>query len=729
VDLNPSGYTSSYATGISGSQQVGYGTSPDGNIHALLWSGTAASTMDLHSLLSTNYGMFSVAAGIDANGDIVGYAYNTSTGQYDAILWFTTVDICMSSSPANGGTTSGGGTYECGSNVTVCATANSCYGFVNWTDQNSNVVSTSACYSFTAMSNATLVASFAPIIYTIDTSSSPANGGTTSGGGAYECGSNVTVCATANSCYGFVNWTDQSSNVVSTSACYSFTAMSNATLVANFALSSGSTNGSLATLWSFTGGSDGASPAAGLVQGSDGNFYGTTSYGGTNGSNGTVFRITPSGSLTTLWSFTGGSDGGYPTAALVQGSDGNFYGTAPGGGASGAGTVFRITPSGSLTSLWSFTGGSDGASPAAGLVQGSDGNFYGTAPGGGASGTGTVFRITPSGSLTTLWSFTGGSDGASPAAGLVQGTDGNFYGTTSGSGSGPSANGTVFKLIISRTIDTSSSPSDDGTTSGGGTYECGSNVTVCATANSCYGFVNWTDQNSNVVRTSACYSFTVTGNATLVASFAPIIYTIDTSSSPSDDGTTSGGGTYECGSNVTVCATANSCYGFVNWTDQNSNVVSTSACYSFTAMSNATLVASFALVDSVGDGILDVWRQQYFGTGATTNSQSCATCDADGTGQNNLFKYTAGLDPTNPASVFILQIAGVTNQPAQENLLFNPVVTGRTYTPQYTTDLVSGVWSPLTTYTVLGTNGNQVTITDTNPIPPQEFYRIDISLP
>jgi hypothetical protein len=275
----------------------------------------------------------------------------------------------------------------------------------------------------------------------------------------------------------------------------------------------------------------------------------------------------------------------------------------------------------------------------------------------------------------------------------------------------------------------SSSPANGGTTSGGGTYECGSNVTVCATANSCYGFVNWTDQNSNVVSTSACYSFTVTGNATLVASFAPIIYTIDTSSSPSDDGTTSGGGTYECGSNVTVCATANSCYGFVNWTDQNSNVVSTSACYSFTAMSNATLVASFALVDSVGDGILDVWRQQYFGTGATTNSQSCATCDADGTGQNNLFKYTAGLDPTNPASVFILQIAGVTNQPAQENLLFNPVVTGRTYTPQYTTDLVSGVWSPLTTYTVLGTNGNQVTITDTNPIPPQEFYRIDISLP
>jgi hypothetical protein len=133
---------------------------------------------------------------------------------------------------------------------------------------------------------------------------------------------------------------------------------------------------------------------------------------------------------------------------------------------------------------------------------------------------------------------------------------------------------------------------------------------------------------------------------------------------------------------------------------------------------------------STGDGIPDWWRQSYFGgDGTTTSSLSCATCDADGTGQNNLFKYVAGLDPTNPASIFVLQIAS-TNQPTQVNLLFNPVVTGRTYTPQYTTDLVSGVWLPLTTYTgPVINNGNQATITDTNPIPPQEFYRIGISLP
>ena len=99
---------------------------------------------------------------------------------------------------------------------------------------------------------------------------------------------------------------------------------------------------------------------------------------GTNGDNGTVFRISPTGSLTNLWSFTGGSDGANPYAGLVQGSDGNFYGTTYGSGSgpSSYGTVFRISPTGSLTNLWSFTGGSDGAYPYAGLVQGSDGNYY-----------------------------------------------------------------------------------------------------------------------------------------------------------------------------------------------------------------------------------------------------------------------------------------------------------------------------------------------------------------
>jgi uncharacterized repeat protein (TIGR03803 family) len=132
----------------------------------------------------------------------------------------------------------------------------------------------------------------------------------------------------------------------------------------------------------------------------------------------------------------------------VQGSDGNFYGTtsASGFGPSSKGTVFRISPSGSFTNLWEFNGCSDGAGPYAGLVQGSDGNFYGTTSGNGSSGNGTVFRISPSGSLTALWVFTNGLDGAKSYASLVQGIDGSFYGTTSVGGA--SGNGTVFRISV-----------------------------------------------------------------------------------------------------------------------------------------------------------------------------------------------------------------------------------------------------------------------------------------
>jgi beta-glucanase (GH16 family) len=121
------------------------------------------------------------------------------------------------------------------------------------------------------------------------------------------------------------------------------------------------------------------------------------------------------------------------------------------------------------------------------------------------------------------------------------------------------------------------------------------------------------------------------------------------------------------------------------------------------------------------------WQIQYFQS--TTNPLAAATVDADGTGQNNQFKFVAGLDPTNPASVFVLTVSAVTNQPTQMNLLFNPMATGRTYTPQFNTDLVYGVWAPLTTYTGPATNGSQIMVTDTNALPSQEFYRIQISSP
>ena len=207
---------------------------------------------------------------------------------------------------------------------------------------------------------------------------------------------------------------------------------------------------------------DGASPYAALVQGADGNFYGTA-YGLGKFNAGTVFKITPQGTLTTLYSFCAQAncaDGSQPYAGLVQASDGNFYGTTLEGGSNNGcslgsgscGTVFKITPGGALTTLHSFCSQpncTDGGNPYAGLVQGSDGNFYGTTFERGANGSGTVFKITPAGTLTTLYSFcaqTNCADGSIPYAGLVQGTDGNFYGTTT-QGAGTYGNGgTVFKI-------------------------------------------------------------------------------------------------------------------------------------------------------------------------------------------------------------------------------------------------------------------------------------------
>jgi uncharacterized repeat protein (TIGR03803 family) len=193
-------------------------------------------------------------------------------------------------------------------------------------------------------------------------------------------------------------------------------------------------------------GSDGEIPYAGLIQGSDGNFYGTTYDGGAGGL-GTVFKVTPSGTETVLYSFAGGSDGEYPYAGVIQGSDGNFYGTTYQGGTSGLGTVFKLTPSGTETVLYTFAGGSsDGAYPEAGLIQGSDGNLYGNTLQGGVSGLGIVFELTPSGTETILHAFAGSSDGANPSANLVQGSDGNLYGST-GAG-GTSGNGTFFKVTL-----------------------------------------------------------------------------------------------------------------------------------------------------------------------------------------------------------------------------------------------------------------------------------------
>jgi uncharacterized repeat protein (TIGR03803 family) len=169
-----------------------------------------------------------------------------------------------------------------------------------------------------------------------------------------------------------------------------------------------------------------------MVQATDGNFYGTTNFGGTR-DDGTVFKITAAGILTTLHSFDH-TDGFLPNGGVVQATNGNFYGTTLYGGTKDFGTVFEITSAGTLTSLFSFDD-TDGNNPIGGLVQGTDGNFYGTTNFGGngvdcQTSCGTIFKITAGGTLTTLYNFSTSQGPYGPYSSLIQGTDGNFYGTT-----------------------------------------------------------------------------------------------------------------------------------------------------------------------------------------------------------------------------------------------------------------------------------------------------------
>lgn len=274
--------------------------------------------------------------------------------------------------------------------------------------------------------------------------------------------------------------------------------------------------GSLSSLYSFTGESDGGNPVIGLVQASDGNLYGSST--GVSDSFGKLFKLSPSGSFTVVHSFTGGLDGDRSAGELVQARNGKLYGMSVGGGAHGRGNVFELGPDGTVATLYSFSGGfdgyapagalvegtdgnlygvtahnrignfefygtmfkitttgllttlyplnyTDGSYPAAGLIQSSDGNFYGVTEFGGVSGNGTLFRLSPRGTFTKLADLDGTDTGAHPRSALVEGVDGSFYGSTSSGG--PGGGGTVFKLSITSPLQITSQPSSQSVLIGG----------------------------------------------------------------------------------------------------------------------------------------------------------------------------------------------------------------------------------------------------------------------
>ena len=499
--------------------------------------------------------------------------------------------IATSASPGSGGTVTGAGSYLSGASVTVTATPNANYVFVNWT-VGGTPVSTSPSYTFTATANQTFVANFAPL-YTIATSASPVNGGTTAGAGIYVSGSSVTVTATPSANYTFVNWTE-SGTTVSTSANYTFTASANRTLVANFTPTylistsaspvSGGTTAGAGTYVSGSSVTVTATPSANYA------FVNWTE-SGTTVSTSASYTFTASTNRTLVANFT-------PTYLISTSASPVSAGTTTGGGTyvSGSSVTVIATPNAnyvfvawtvsgtavSTAASYTFTASvnrtlvanfsptyiiSTSASPVSGGTTTGAGTYV--------SGSSVTVTATPSANYAFVnWTENGTSVSTS-----------TNYTFTAGANRTLIANFTPTYLIS-----TSASPVSGGTTTGAGTYVSGSSVTVTAIPNANYVFVNWTE-NGTPVSASASYTFTAGVNRTLIANFTPT-YLISTSASPVSGGTTTGAGTYVSGSSVTVTSIPNANYVFVNWTE-NGTPVSASATYTFTANANRSLIANF----------------------------------------------------------------------------------------------------------------------------------------
>jgi uncharacterized repeat protein (TIGR03803 family) len=195
---------------------------------------------------------------------------------------------------------------------------------------------------------------------------------------------------------------------------------------------------------------DGSQPVGQMLRDSAGNLYGIATNGGPN-NQGEVFEYTGDGKFKVLHTFAG-TDGAYPEGSLIQDRAGNIYGTTEGGGSNNNGTVFEIQSHGGFTTLYSFTGGNDGANPVGGLARDKSGTLYGTAGNGGANGAGTVFSLVPNGTLTALYSFAGGADGASPQGDILL-LKNTLYGATSAGGDSNNY-GIIYKVDIASGTET-----------------------------------------------------------------------------------------------------------------------------------------------------------------------------------------------------------------------------------------------------------------------------------
>ena len=485
------------------------------------------------------------------NGTVVSTNANysfTVTGNRTLVANFTYVPqsftVSVSANPTNGGTVTGGGTFQQGQSCTVSATAATGYTFTNWTE-NGNVVSTNASYTFNVTGNRTLVAQFQPQYYTIGTSANPANGGTITGGGTFQYGESCTVGAGPSDGYTFTNWTSNGS-VVSTEAFYTFTVTSSLDLVANFTY--------VPPTYTIT---VEANPTAG----------GTVTGGGTftYGQSCTVVA-TPNANYTfNNWTQNGNVVSTNASYTFTVNANRNLVAN------------FTLIPVPTYTVSVS-------ANPANG----------GSVSGGGTFEQGEtciVNAIANSGYTFNNWTENGTVVSSNA-----------YYSFSVTANRNLVANFTLIP-VPTYTVSVSASPANGGSVSGGGTFEQGETCTVSAIANSGYTFESWTE-NGTEVSSNPNYTFTVNANRDLVAIFSadPVeTYTITATVDPVDGGTVIGAGTYEYGAQATLKVIPNENYTFMNWSEFNGIVVSEELEYSFTVTGNRDLVATLLFYDGVDE--------------------------------------------------------------------------------------------------------------------------------
>jgi len=524
----------------------------------------------------------------------------------------TRFTVSVSANPNEAGTVSGGGTFNSGALRTITATANDGYSFTNWTE-NGNEVSTNPNYSFTLNTNRTFVANFtatAPNQYTINVSANPTEGGTVSGGGAFNSGTSRTVTATANDGYSFTNWTENG-NVVSTSANYTFTVNTNQTLVANFTanapnqytinVSANPTEGGTVS----GGGTFNSGPSRTVTAtANEGYSFTNWTENGSVVSTNANYTFTVTTNRTLVANFTANAPNQYTINVLANPTDGGMVG---GGGAYEQGDTCTVrTTANSGYAFINWTENGDEVSTSANytfIVNGHRtlvANFEEHEPetytvsvsanpsNGGTVGGGGTFQqgesCTVHANANAGYTFTNWTEN-----GNVVSTNANYTFTVMG-------NRTLKANFTAQTPDTYTitagvTPTGSGTTTGAGTYQQGQSCTLVATAASGYVFQKWT-KNGTQVSTNATYTFTVTESASYIAHFQPQTFTISTNANPSSGGTTTGDGTYNYGQNCTLRATPSSGYSFVKWT-KNGTQVSTNSVYTFAVTASGSYVAHF----------------------------------------------------------------------------------------------------------------------------------------